>query len=71
MFIYRTREVETIVDHVVVCTVLSDITCWHAIHVGNGNKTEIHLAHINIHGKILNCEGSEWIVYNHCSGYSG
>jgi hypothetical protein len=36
-FFYETGE-ETIVGHVVVCTVLSDMMCWHAIHMGNGDK---------------------------------
>ena len=36
IFAYGTRE-ETTVGHAVVCAVLSDITCRHAIHVGNGD----------------------------------
>ena len=37
IFAYETRE-EATVGHVVVCTVLSDITCQRAIHMGNGDK---------------------------------
>ena len=37
IFAYGTRE-KTTVGHVVVCTVLSDITCQCPIHMGNGDK---------------------------------
>ena len=37
IFAYGTRE-ETTIGHMVVCMVLSDITCRCAIHMGNGDK---------------------------------
>jgi hypothetical protein len=34
-------------------------------------KGDIHKAHINIHGETPNYEESEWLSYDHHSGYSG